>query len=101
MKKSFGFWVLLAITIVAFVVVVFGNLSEKQQIATAIFIGLIWLIRYNDKYQEWLAETFSPNNNVSADERTRIFQRETLQHLFEITLGVFALALVLIFIAAR
>jgi hypothetical protein len=101
MKKSFGFWLLLAITIAAFFIAFLGNLSEKQTITTIAIIGGIWLIRYNDKHQEWLAETFSPSTNFSAEERTRIFQRETIFYLFNIQLGVAILVPLLIYIAAN
>ena len=98
MKKSFGFWVLIAITVGAFIVVVFGNLSDKQQLTAVAVIGTIWLVRYNDKHQEWLSDTFAISNEVSAEERTRIFQREVLRYLFEIVLGVFIISLLLIYI---
>ncbi len=99
MKKSFGFWVLTAITVGAFIVVVFGNLSDKQTIATVVFVGGLWLMRHHDAHQEWLSETFSPSSNVSAEERTRIFQRDALFYLFNLHWGLAVLLPLMIYIA--
>jgi hypothetical protein len=98
-KKSFGFWVLTAITVGAFIVVVFGNLSDKQTIATVVFVGGLWLMRHHDAHQEWLSETFSPSSNVSAEERTRIFQRDALFYLFNLHWGLAVLLPLMIYIA--
>lgn len=101
MKKSFGFWVVTAITVGAFIVVVFGNLSDKQTIATVVFVGGLWLMRHHDAHQEWLSETFSPSSNVSAEERTRIFQRDALFYLFNLHWGLAVLLPLMIYIAVN
>ena len=101
MKKSFGFWVLTAITVGAFIVVVFGNLSDKQTIATVVFVGGLWLMRHHDAHQEWLSETFSPSSNLSAEERTRMFQRDALFYLFNIHWGLAVLLPLMIYIAVN
>jgi hypothetical protein len=100
-KKSFGFWVVTAITVGAFIVVVFGNLSDKQTIATVVFVGGLWLMRHHDAHQEWLSETFSPSSNVSAEERTRIFQRDALFYLFNLHWGLAVLLPLMIYIAVN
>jgi heme/copper-type cytochrome/quinol oxidase subunit 4 len=101
MKKSLGFWLLVTITVGAIVVAVVGNLSEKQTIATVVFVGALWLMRHHDAHQEWLSETFSPSSNVSAEERTRIFQRDALFYLFNIHWGLAILLPLMIYIAVN
>jgi hypothetical protein len=101
MKRSIGFWLLLAITLVALVVTFLGNLSEKQTIATVVFVGGLWLMRHHDAHQEWLSETFSPSSNVSAEERTRIFQRDALFYLFNIHWGLAILLPLMIYVAVN
>lgn len=101
MKKSFGFWVLTAITLGAFIVVVFGNVSEKQTLAVVVIVGGLWLMRHNEAHQEWLSDTFSQSSNLSADERTRRFQRDALFYLFNIHWGLAILLPLMIYIAVN
>ncbi len=101
MKRSLGFWLLVAITVGALLSVLLGVLSEKKSIAAVIGVGGLWLVRHNDIYQEWLSDTFSPSENAPAEERTRIFQREVLFYLFNIHWGLAILLALMIYIAVN
>ncbi len=99
MKLTVGFWVLCALTGIAFFVGVFGRLSDNQQLFLLGGIAALWLLWHNDRHQEWLGDFFSRDG--SKEDQLRAFQRDSLHYLFQIQWGLVLVIVLLVYIASR